>query len=371
MRRTVIIIPELLGSSDSDSPLRQTLPSIRALAESSRITKVSPLPPIETPEALVLGLGPDEGQLRQGPLTISALGADPPEKSTHFHLSWLTAEDGRIIKTDLRATAEEELLMLERAPKLNTKTLTFVPGHGQDHGLVCEAKVDMGTTSPENAYGKPIRNVRPDGDGESMLRRYIDDSINLFSELPFNLERLDQGLPPLNLLWPWGHGFRLSVPNLALIRGERATVESPSMRLQGLTRLTGYVHATRDGFGQGLRTRLQLIAQRALTRDLTIIWIPALSELKAPSAESGDREEEKHWFVRELDRELIGPLLTDALKNRDKLFLTSPGDSLGLALEMDGREVRTNSIPFDERALDETGIPRTTLWESVKRGVAW
>lgn len=370
MRRTVLVVPDLVGVTGSDSPLRQTLPWMRTMAEGSLLLKVSDSPPIETPEALILGFTPAEGQLRQGPLTVSALGADPPEKSAHFHLSWLTAEDGVVQDSGLAATTEEVRIMLEMAVKLNTKVLTLVPGEGKDHGLVCEAPLDMGTTSAHNAIGKAIRDVRPDGDGESMLRRYIDDSINLLSGIPFNLERLDQGLPPLNLLWPWGHGLRFPVPNLALKRGEPAVVESPSMRMQGLARLAGYRHLDRNGFGRGLQTRLAKIAQRTLTRDLSIIWIPALSEFIATGAQ--ETEEERHWFVREMDKELMAPLIQDARLNRNKVFLIAPnsGPDFGLALEFDGNEPKQNSLPFDERAREESVVRTTTLWESVNRGVS-
>src|SRR5579884_4134492 len=95
MRRLVVIAPGLLGDPESESPLRQSLPALQRFTEAGTLFKLAPPPFIETPEALWLGLRPEEAQMRQGPLTVSALGADPPERSTHFHLSLMSFDGER------------------------------------------------------------------------------------------------------------------------------------------------------------------------------------------------------------------------------------------------------------------------------------
>ena len=90
MRRTVLIVPGLLSGPDAESYLRQSLPALNALCEMSVLRKVSAAPPSETPEAMLLGMSPSIVSLRQGPLTVSALGFDPPDRSTHFHLSLMS-----------------------------------------------------------------------------------------------------------------------------------------------------------------------------------------------------------------------------------------------------------------------------------------
>src|SRR5690348_11422733 len=114
MRRIVLIVPELLGEP---SILRQKLPTIERIAELGGIFKISAVPNVETPEALYLGLRPDEAQLRQGPLTISALGADPPDRSTHFHLSLMAFRDGIARQVALAISPEEQRQVLDLAKK--------------------------------------------------------------------------------------------------------------------------------------------------------------------------------------------------------------------------------------------------------------
>lgn len=85
-----------------------------------------------------------------------------------------------------------------------------------------------------------------------MLRRFIDDSINLLGEQEFNLRRIDEGLAPVNLIWPWGQGFPPVIPNLALQRGTPCHVLSPALGLRGLSKMCGYTHGPTSGTNAGL-----------------------------------------------------------------------------------------------------------------------
>jgi hypothetical protein len=366
MRRIVLIVPGLLGNPEDESPLRQNLPSFRTLSEVGSVFKVAAPPRIETPEALYLGMRPNEAQMRQGPLTVAALGADPPERSTHFHLSLMSFEDGVVRRSAYLPTLEELDKLMEQAERLNTPKLTQVRGEGVDHALVWEARGDLGTTSAADADGKPLKAVFPEGDGEKLLRRLIDDSVNLLSDMELNQRRVDEGLGPINLLWPWGHGERRPVPNLLLRRGEQAVVESNSLRLAGLTRLSGYRHEDRRLVGEGVKTRLGPLAARALSRTLSIVVIDAFAELR-----SQGKEEEIHWLARELDRELLKPWIEAAVKDPTRLTLLAPSveGGVGLGLVATPQSPGSNVYPFDERSLDERLVPTRDLWQEVESGV--
>lgn len=364
MRRIVIVVPDLLGDPEAESPLRQSMPALSALTEAGVLAKLAPMPKIETPEALYLGLRHDEAQMRQGPLTVSALGADPPERSTHFHLSPASFDGSALRDPGPVPTPEEVDLIIGQSKRLQTPLLTVVHGEEWDHGLVWEALGDLGTTAVTDAYDKGVKSTLPEGDGERLLRRFVDDSVNVLNDLEFNQRRIDEGFPPVNVLWPWGHGTRRSVPNLVLRRGEVATVESGSLRLAGLTRLTGYRHASRRDFGRGTRTRLRKIAERALTRDVTIAMLDAVREFRQKGM-----EEELHWFVRELDRELLQPLLEKARLEPSRITLLAPSSAVGLALTSEPQRPEGNFLPFDERALEERTLPTRDLWQAVELGV--
>lgn len=349
MRKIIFIAPDWLASEGRESVLRQNLPGLARLAELGELHKLSALPKTETPEAQVLGMAPHQAELAQGPLTVAALGADPPERSTHFHLIPMALQDGVLVAHRLELPPEQVDLAMARAKVLNTKTLTIVPGEGADHGLVWEGLGDIGTTGPESADGQPYRTCLPQGDNEPALRRFIDDSVNLLSELEFNDERIDQGLPPINILWPWGQGVRRRVPNLALQRGEPIEVVSPSLRLAGLARLAGYRHASRSLLARGLNADWRGLADRALNGRTTLIWTPVFQELR-----TGEQIEEASWLSKEIDEKFIGPILDSAVEVPTRFSILVPsGEGEGLGVDYETKMNAGNVVPFDERALEE------------------
>lgn len=365
MRRIVVIIPDLLCAPDDESPLRQSLPALSALAEIGKISKIARLPEIETPEALYLGMGPDEAQLSQGPLTVAALGADPPERSVQFHLSLLSHEDG-VARTPTYLPTDADLEVIwPSIARLNTASLTVLRGEGLDHALVWEKLGEFRTTSAREVDGKHIRSYLPEGDGEKALRRLIDDSVNILTGLELNQRRLDEGLPPFNLLWPWGQGTRRKVPNLFLQRGERGFVESSSMRLAGLARLAGYAHGSRGGFGIGLNTRFRAVASLVKERAVSIVLFEAMQLLGG-----SEREEERHWLVREFDSAFLDPVRSFLPDQPTRLTLLAPSAAgIGLALLIDTSALASNPFPFDERTLEERGLPPSDLSRLVELGV--
>jgi len=364
MSRLVLIVPDLLAR-EGESILNPLPPALSRLVATGSLSRIATLPRVETPEALYLGMGPGEGQMRQGPLTVAALGADPPSGSTHFHLSLMSFSDGVASELTVKIPPEQEQIVLSQLERLNTKTLTIVKGSGLDHGLVWEGRGDMGTTPAASVSGHEIRGFLPEGDGEMLLRRLIDDSVNLLAELELNEERVDRGLPPLNLLWPWGPGLREPVPNLALVRGEPATVWSNSLRLRGLSRLVGYRHLA-SPTAAGINLRLEALASAALSSDPFICVLDLFRSLREES-----RLDEAAWFLRELDERLIAPLADKWAAGAARLTLLAPSSrSVGLGLVWEPTASGENVYPFDERSVEERNLPLRDLDELARVGLS-
>jgi 2,3-bisphosphoglycerate-independent phosphoglycerate mutase len=361
MRRTVILVPELASTPDGDSVLRQTLPALAKMVEAAKVFKIHPVSQLGTPEAQYLGMNEGEADMPQGPLTVAALGADPPTPSVHFHLSLLSLSDGQVRNITHFPSADEERQIWDILQQLNTRTLTLLRGEGVDHALVWEGRGEFETHAPV-ADGLNLREHLPQGDAELPLRRMIDDSVNLLQDLELNQRRLDEGLAPINIAWPWGHGPRVAVPNLAILRGEPVVVESASMRLQGLSRLAGYRHEDRHRVGSGLETKFGAIASRCLGREASIVLIEGVEQLRESL-----QLEPLEWMARELDRALLTPLLEDVRRNQSQITLLAPGRHTGIGLTTSGPTERP--LPFDERILEEPNVPSKTLSEAVRQGL--
>jgi 2,3-bisphosphoglycerate-independent phosphoglycerate mutase len=364
--RTIVVVPGLASQLGGDSVLRGGPKTFPKMAEMGRITRISALPEVETPEGLYLGMHPDEVQIAQGPLTVAALGADPPDRSTQFHLSLLTFADGTLQIPSVVPNEAELRVILEQGAKLNTKTLTLVEGEELDHGLVWEGLGDIYTVGPKEAAGKGIRENLPQGDAEPLLRRYIDDSINLLDELELNQRRIEEGLAPINLLWPWGQGVRPRVPNLALRRGEPAIVQSEELRMVGLTRLVGYRHTDRKAYRAGINLDLTKIASLAMTSPLLFVVVSGPARMRAEGL-----LDELEWFTREMDEKFFSPLFEVTLREKRRLLLVSPSqEGQGLSLLIDHEQTSSNIYPFDERSLDESAVGTSDLSTLIQGAIA-
>jgi len=347
----LMILDGILGHPESDSLIRR-VEGFQRLGEVSSLNRLS-IPECETPEAMLLGLAPEEGQLRQGPLTVSALGWDPPERSLHFHLSLLSLQD-TILAPKQPLTPEEFAVIKSKLDVLKTKKLTTLVGQQFDHGLVWERMGELKTLSPSEIVS--FQASLPDGDGDAELRRFIDDSVNILNQEEFNVRRVDNGLDPVNLAWPWGHGYRLPVPNLALRYGFPYRYESSSFRLAGLVRLAGFRHGEIGRFKTGLQTEFQAIQYDSGT----IVHLD-------PWVKMREREEfeEMEYIADKCGKHLIARLLDHVLENRLELRILLQGTEASLATTFSATAT-DNIYPLDERSLGERKLPVQQLHEFVR-----
>jgi hypothetical protein len=344
------LILDGLLANDSEPSLIEHQSAFQRLAEVCNVYRVS-IPGGAMREAMLLGFTPHEIAMSQGPLTVSALGFDPPDKSVHFHLSLMSIEGDSLKQVLIEPTKDELDVVKEEAKKLNTKLLTTLIGKGLDHALVWEKLGEFRTVAPSRLTDKPYTHQLPEGDGEKDLRRFIDDSINILSELDLNRRRVDHGQPPLNVFWPWGAGVRGRVPSLALRYGFPHQVSSDSLRLLGLARLSGLRQLAIRGKGTELRLNNLMNEDSGLTHTI------AFQELRGQG-----KLEEADWLAHQIGEQVILPALDIAKENESKLTILALNACEGLVAQFMGKPA-DNMWPFDERTLHESKVARTDLDE--------
>lgn len=374
MRRLILILPGWLSEPGGESVLRQPLPGLSRLAEVGQPFKLSPIRDASVPEAAYLGINPYTVQMSQGPLTVSALGFDPPARSVHFHLSFMSLDSGGSLRK-IGQKLPEGLIQqaIQIVKRLDTSRMTTLQGIGTDHALVVEdGSAELRCSSPDEAAETPYAKALPEGDGEAALRRYIDDSVNLLAEQEFNLRRIDEGLDPVNIVWPWGPGFRFPVPNLLLKTGP-VQAESPSLRLAGIARLARYRHGDIQSVGEGTAVRFESLLKTSQNHACTILLLPQFGEFR-----KAQKLEELDWLTRELDRRLLTPLAEEMAVGSLRVTLLAPSDRSaelpelpGLMLEAESHRSAQNVYPFDERSLEERMIPTKDVWQAVEDGIRW
>lgn len=332
-RRLVLHLPNL--------PLHDVLfesSLARNWAGEAEVRALNPLRQGATPELAFLGL-PSEVVVEPGVLTVAALKAEPPARAWNFHLSLLSDDGGTARRLPFKLAPEEEAVLKANLPRLNTKTFTFLPGEQYDHALVVESNLDLGTTAADEIIGKPWAAHLPDGDGEQHLRAFIDAGLNMLSELEFNRIRHEEGQPLVNLVWPWGHGRRPELPNLAFERGEPSKVLIDSLRMDGLARLVR-LRPVRSELGIGLPFKFE----KALAHcDGTTTYLV----LESPGKFAPDGMwEEVGWWLRELDNRFLSPMREERKERPLDLLMLFSGAERGLAFRYRTYRPAEGSVPF-------------------------
>lgn len=167
-----------------------------------------------------------------GVLIVAAARSSPPDPSLHFRLSILGIDDGMPVPVGY-ITPEEIHSLKGELPRLNTKSLVFVPFCGAEHGLVGLFNGEMETAPPDQIWGKNIKDCLPVGDFEPRLRAYIDSASNLLQELPLNQVRREEGRAEVGFAWPWGQGKRNSIRAGSLQRGGPLQILTNSISATG------------------------------------------------------------------------------------------------------------------------------------------
>lgn len=342
MNLRVVGLPGLFGAAGDESIVRtRPRPGLARFLERSEVKRLTPAEGFKP--ASLLGLdGRTVGSAR-GPLTVAALGIDPPTNSVQFQLSILSLDEGNVSVPGGNLPPDQARILLTEAKKLETRRLKTVQGEGWDHALVWEeGSLELGTTAPADI--QTLKSALPEGDGERMLRAFIDDSVNLLSELELNQRRIDDGLPALNLLWPWSPGFRPEVPNLGLQYGRLIDLFSYNLPLRGVARLAGLRLADRFALGDGLPTRFEWLEREVAKSPAALIVLNTFAELRRE-----ERWDEMDWFLAELDRRFLEPAL--AREEPTKWLILDPDVMAAQSSDF------PDGLPFDERLLEDPRPP--------------
>lgn len=365
MPKRILLLPGALEDA-GELPLSETLgPEFVSAASQAQICRVESSSG-KSRELPWVGLPPDSAEASQGVLAVSAFGADPPIRSVQFQLNVLSFDGSCPRLPTFEPTPEEVREIVKVGRRLETNSMRFVEGRGLIHAWVWEdGSLDCQSVNPEEVDEGWLRQ-RPEGDGESSLRRLIDDSVNLLGEGSMNRMREEEGLPPLNMLWPWGQGMRPELPNLALLRGAAARYESPDMRLSGLCRLVGYRHGDPWSLGSGTNFSFERVAD-SLRK--TGLGVGVLSPFQAFRFEG--REEELAWFGREFAKRLLSPLLKESKQGFGEVsVLATNRQGQGLAFRWAPGANAHTMVPIGLESAVDPSVPVTPLYHWIDRELA-
>ncbi len=315
----------------------------------------------------LMGYDPRLYYCGRGPLEAASMGVRLDEDQVAFRCNLVTEEGGRLADYSAGHITTEEAREIIRflEDKLGDNFTSFHPGVGYRHLLVLRGLtyLESRCVPPHDAVGEQVEDIMPQGPGAERLRGLMRLSRKLLQEHPVNRRRLDSGLRPANMIWPWGQGRSPHLPTLRERYGLSGAVITAVDLIKGLGRhadlevvdvpgATGYYDTDYRAKG--------IYALEALRRvDLIYVHVEAPDE----AGHEGNWEA-KVEALESFDRHIVGPLLDESVRRGEELRVLLAPDHL-TPIEV-GTHV-DDPVPF---AVYIPGVKPDRVREFTEKGAA-
>lgn len=292
-------------------------PVLDQIAREGRLGCILPAPEGMRAEegAFALALfGLDPLSYGEAGATLSAAAFDVPigPQDRALRLSLVTADDKTIFDPTAGQISRDEagLLLAALDGALEDDTLSLHLGTGLCNLLLWKGARDVPLTTvpPYDVAAGKLSAAQPKGAGTGPLRAAIALSAELLATHEVNELRADLGENPANLIWPWGPGVSVPLPDFTTRTGAEASLVGVHPTVVGAARLQG-IETLRPEGATGLpRTNLRAKTKAALAaleeRDLVYLHVDAL----AAASHARDFVAKVETLER-IDGYVLGPLM--------------------------------------------------------------
>lgn len=196
------------------------------------------------------------------------------------------------------------------------------------------------TTEPHNVLEQAVARYYPTGAMAEEITRLMQVSYEVLKNHPINQERIARGQLPANMIWPWGAGRAMTLPDFREKYGHGGAVISAVPLVWGIAGLAGLPHPEVPGANGDLDTNYAGKVEAALNAlrsgdDFVAIHVEAPDEM----THAGDMEK-KLEAIRRLDALVVKPLLEQLPALGDfRLLMLSDHKTLLSTRTHDGKPV--------------------------------
>ncbi|MCQ8904913.1 MAG: 2,3-bisphosphoglycerate-independent phosphoglycerate mutase [Methanothermobacter sp.] len=357
-------------------------PNMDRIAESGINGIMDPIKPgvragSDTSHLSILGYDPYMVYTGRGPFEAAGVGLDVKPGDIAFRCNFATADDDMII-TDRRAgRIRSRTSSIARA--INSMTIEgfedveiiFRESTGHRAVLVLRGPGlgDKVSDADPKVEGKPPKEIKAlDGSPESqktaeVLNRIVKESHEILRDHPVNIDRIERGEAPANIILPRGAGAVPHVEKFHERYGLNAACIAETGLIKGIGHLTGMDVIDVEGATGGIDTDLESIKNAisstlAADYDFLLINIDGADE----AGHDGDLEG-KVRFIERVDS-ILGDLIDDDvyfILTADHSTPVSVMDHTGdpVPITISGPEVRVDDVTsFGERAAAGGGLCR-------------
>ncbi|MFQ5895304.1 MAG: phosphoglycerate mutase, partial [Nitrospinota bacterium] len=258
-------------------------------------------PGTETSLLTLLGYDPLREGAGRGALEALGLGVELREDELAFRVNYVILRAGAtsVVMQDPTGgglSSEEaerlRLALLEQLPREEGEEIRLLPGQGYRAVMTWRREGEppprpavVRFSPPHAILGQEVgAHFPPNGPGRRLVH-LVNDSQMILRAHPLNRARIDAGRFPVNSLWPWGPGGRLSLPALEAKWGLKAAIIGVGPLLAGLARALGCAfHSPPGATGDpstdlGAKVRAVRSALAGGETDLVLCHVAAADEL--------------------------------------------------------------------------------------------
>jgi 2,3-bisphosphoglycerate-independent phosphoglycerate mutase len=339
-------------------------PGIRAGSDTSHIS--------------ILGYDPYQVYTGRGPFEAAGVGIEVMPGDIAFRCNFSTANEEGLI-TDRRAGRIREKTEL-LASSLNSIKLEgfedveiiFKESTGHRSVLVLRGSglSDQVSDADPKKEGKPPKEIIGlDGSPEAektaqILNKLVTESYNILKDHSLNLERIDAGEPPANIVLPRGAGAVPDVQPFNEKYGLKSACIAETGLIMGIGKLAGMDIIEVEGATGGVDTDLDSIRQSIIENaskdyDFLLINIDGADE----AGHDGNLQEKVDFL------EKVDAVIGEVMKIPDTYFILTADHSTPISvmdhtgdpvpLVIKGPEIRVDDVEkFDERSATKGGLCR-------------
>jgi 2,3-bisphosphoglycerate-independent phosphoglycerate mutase len=338
-------------------------PGIRAGSDTSHIS--------------ILGYDPYKVYTGRGPFEAAGVGIEIMSGDIAFRCNFSTVNDGGLIidrrAGRIREKTEQLASSLNSIPLNGFEDVEIIFKESTGHRAVLVLRGNglsdkVSDADPKNE-GKPSKKVKAlDGSLEakktaSVLNELVKESYQILKDHPINLERVEKGEPPANIILPRGAG---AVPDVLPFNekyGLKSACIAETGLIMGIAKMASMDIIEVKGATGGVDTDLESISnsiiENAPNYDFLLINIDGADE----AGHDGNLKE-KVEFIEKVDN-IIGEVMnipeTYFILTADHSTPISVMDHTGdpVPIVINGPEIRVDNVnEFNERAATKGGLCR-------------
>ena len=334
----------LVGDGMGDRPMEDLggktvleaakIPNMDFIAEKGKVglTNMIPtrmLPASDVANLSILGYNPKKYYTGRGPLEAANMGIDLKDDEVAFRCNLVTISDDKMADYSAGHISNEEAksIIEELGSKLGTEDIKFYPGVSYRHLVVFKCKdkeeqenfVKTKCAPPHDIAGKAIHGFLPARTPQAeVLKRLMNESINVLSDHEVNRVRIDLKENPANMIWLWGQGVKPFMPKFSKLYHVEGSIISAVDLIKGIGRIIGLdvidVPGATGYYDTNYLGKAEYAIDSLKNKDFVFVHVEAPDE----AGHNGDLRE-KIKAVEKFDKFVVGTIL-DHFKSGSEEF---------------------------------------------------